>query len=552
MLTVLLLALGTFVSEDATCVAAGSLIATGAIDPVAGIVACVVGIVVGDTGLWFLGRTGTRAVRLVPWVQRLLARSAGTHSQLSASLQRHAGKAILASRFIPGTRLPLYLGAGAIGVPAATFIGFSLIAASVWTPALVLLAARLHNTGSSLSAARLAGPVVGLGMAALAIPILALVRASAVRALRVEWDPVLARLRFRVAGFRVRVAARLARWSRWEFWPSWVLYAPVSLWIGWLSIRYRGFATLTAANPAIPDGGSLGESKFDILAQLPSQWTIPSARIGTDDLAKRLEQLRTHAQGAGWSLPLILKPDVGQRGLGVRMIRCWTDAERYLADVTGPVLAQPYHDGPFEAGVFYYRMPDWPRGRLLSITDKIFPEIVGDGRSTLEELIWRHPRYRMQADTFVSRHRASLARVLPAGERFRLAVAGNHAQGTMFCDGAHLLTPALEGRIDEIARQCPGFFIGRFDIKYRSVEAFTTGRDFAIVELNGVTAEPTSIYDPNASIWAAWRMMCRQWSLVFAIGAANRRVGARISSLGRLAALARMHMTTRIAYQISD
>ena len=396
-----------------------------------------------------------------------------------------------------------------------------------------------------MSATTLAGSVAGLGMAALAIPILALVRTLALRALREEWDRAL-------AGLRVRVAARLARWSRWEFWPSWVLYAPVSLWIGWLSIRYGGFATLTAANPAIPDGGSVGESKFDILAQLPQRWTIPSVRIGMDEVEKRLAQLRTHAEGAGWSLPLILKPDVGQRGLGVRMVRCWTDAERYLADVTGPVLAQPYHDGPFEAGVFYYRMPEWPRGRLLSITDKIFPEIVGDGRSTLEELIWRHPRYRMQADTFLSRHRASLARVLAAGARFRLAVAGNHAQGTMFCDGAPLLTPALEARIDEIARQCPGFFIGRFDIRYRSVEAFTAGRDFAIVELNGVTAEPTSIYDPNASIWAAWRMMCRQWSLVFAIGAANRRIGARVSSLRRLAALARMHMTTRIAYQISD
>src|SRR5689334_8661813 len=359
MLTVLSLVLGTFVSEDATCVAAGVLVATGAIDPVAGIVACVAGIVSGDAGLWVLGRTGMRVVRLVPWVQRLLARSAGAHPQLSASLQRHAGKAILASRFLPGTRLPLYLGAGAIGVPATTFVVFSLIAASIWTPALVLLAARLHVSGSSVSATRLAGSVAGLGMAALAIPLFALVRTLAVRAFRLARDRV-------SAGFRVRIAARLARWSRWEFWPSWVLYVPVSLWIGWLSIRYGGFATLTVANPAIPDGGSVGESKFDILAQLPSQWTIPSVRIGADDLAKRLEQLRTQAEGAGWSLPLILKPDVGQRGLGVRMVRCWTDAERYLADVTGPVLAQPYHDGPFEAGVFYYRMPDWPRGRLLS------------------------------------------------------------------------------------------------------------------------------------------------------------------------------------------
>jgi membrane protein DedA with SNARE-associated domain len=147
MLTALSLALGTLVSEDATCVAAGVLIATGRIDPAVGIIACVTGIVVGDIGLWLLGRTGMRVVCLVPWVRRLLSQITETRSPLSARLQRHAGKAILASRFLPGTRLPLYLGAGAIGVPARTFVVFSLIAASIWTPALVLLAARLHGTG---------------------------------------------------------------------------------------------------------------------------------------------------------------------------------------------------------------------------------------------------------------------------------------------------------------------------------------------------------------------------------------------------------------------
>lgn len=534
MLMLLSIAMSTLVSEDATCIATGVLIASGRVDAAAGIFACVTGIVAGDAGLWLLGRIGMRALPLVPWLRGVLRRSTAGQPQLSLWLQRHAGKAILASRFLPGTRLPLYLAAGAIGVPARTFVVFALIAAAAWTPGVVLLATRLHGAGPLFSSSHPAESVARLALAALAIPIFALARTVAVPSLR------------------MRLAARLARWSRWEFWPSWVLYAPVSLWLAWLSIRHGGFATLTAANPAIPDSGSVGESKFDILVQLPPQWTIPSIRIEIGDVSTRAEQLRAHTERAGWSLPLILKPDVGQRGLGVRLVRSWSDAERYLADVAGRVLAQPYHDGPFEAGVFYYRMPDWRRGRLLSITDKVFPEVVGDGRSTLEQLIWRHPRYRMQADTFLLRHRASLTRVLGEGERFRLAVAGNHAQGTMFRDGAHLMTEALEARIDEIARQCPGFFIGRFDIRYRNVDAFKAGDDFAIVELNGVTAEPTSIYDPDASIWSAWRMMCRQWSLVFAIGAANRCGGARVSSLARLAGLARAHLTTRVAYQISD
>jgi len=368
----------------------------------------------------------------------------------------------------------------------------------------------------------------------MALPLIALARALAVPSLR------------------VKLAARLARWSRWEFWPSWILYAPVSLWIMWLAVRHGGFATLTAANPSIPDGGSVGESKYDILAKLPEQWTVPSLLVTTGIVDDRVRHLRSGFEARGWHMPIVLKPDVGQRGAGVRLIRDWAEAHRYLDDVSGAVLAQPYHAGPYEAGVFYYRMPGWQAGRLLSITDKVFPEVVGDGESSLESLIWRHPRYRLQAHTFLSRHRETASRVVAAGETVRLAIAGNHAQGTTFRDGSHLITPELETRIDEIAQHSPGFFIGRFDLRYTDVDAFKAGRDLAIVELNGVTAESTNIYDPGASIWSAWRMLCRQWSLVYAIGAANRRNGVKVSSLRRLVALVRVHLTSRVAYQVSD
>src|SRR5436305_187779 len=77
-----------------------------------------------------------------------------------------------------------------------------------------------------------------------------------------------------------------------------------------------------------------------------------------------------------------------------------------------------------EAGVVYYRSPGEDKGRFFSITDKVFPVLVVDGVRTLEELIWRHPRYRMQAVTFLARHDAERGRVLAAGERFPLALAG--------------------------------------------------------------------------------------------------------------------------------
>ena len=69
------------------------------------------------------------------------------------------------------------------------------------------------------------------------------------------------------------------RLTRWEFWPMWLFYAPVALWTIWLALRYRGFGTIAAANPGMPDGGIVGESKFEILSRLPAESTIPSAAL---------------------------------------------------------------------------------------------------------------------------------------------------------------------------------------------------------------------------------------------------------------------------------
>jgi hypothetical protein len=201
------------------------------------------------------------------------------------------------------------------------------------------------------------------------------------------------------------------------------------------------------------------------------------------------------------------------------------------------LLLQAAHDGPYEAGVFYVRRPGEVKGRIFSITDKRFPWIVGDGGSTLEALVRADPRYRLQADVFLTRHALDRDRVLALGDRFRLAQAGNHCQGTQFLDGRALLTPALEARIDAIAQGFDGFFFGRFDVRYRDRDAFMAGTDLAIVELNGVTSEATHIYDPAGSLWQAWRTLAEQWSLAFAIGAENMARGHRPTGAGELARL---------------
>ena len=78
------------------------------------------------------------------------------------------------------------------------------------------------------------------------------------------------------------------------------------------------------------------------------------------------------------------------------------------------------------------------------------------------------------------------------------------------------------------------------------------GRDLAIVELNGATAECTNIYDPARSLLSAYRQLFVQWRLVFAIGALNRRAVGAGSSPARLAQLLRAHLTTGTPFPVSD
>lgn len=514
---------GTFVSEDLTCIAAGELIRRAELDWMIGVVGCTLGIFLGDVALWMLGRTlGARVLNL-PWIKRQL--NARRVDELGRWMDRNAVGAVIAARFLPGTRVPLYLTAGIVKSDSRRFLLAAMLAALVWTPMLVLLAAAF---GESFSAPFKG--FIGTGWPAIGVAI-----AVAYVLLRICCQLV-------TEMGRAKLIARVSLLWRWEFWPMIVFYPPVALWVAWLSLRHRGFTTITAANPGIPHGGFVGESKYQILSNLKHAMVSPTMLIhSTGEL-----------DSIPFKYPIILKPDVGQRGAGVRLIRSRDEAEAHLQAVDGAVIAQPFHPGPHEAGVFYYRIPGQARGRIFSITDKQFSQIIGDGVSTIEQLIWRHPRYRMQAGTFLKRHAAEADRVLNEGEAFALAVAGNHCQGTMFRDGSHLITPALEAAIDRIARSFDGFHFGRFDVRYGDVAAFKRGDDLTVIELNGITSESTNIYDPSRTLIWAYRMLFAQWRILFTIGSANRALGHRVSGLGELLREVARHYTSPRADALSS
>lgn len=117
----------TFVSEDLTCIASGLLIRSRQLDGFVGVAGCFLGIFVGDMGLWLMGRACGRRVLDTAWVRRRV--SAARIERMGDWFDRRGWTAIVAARFVPGTRLPVYLGAGMLGRRADRFVLWALLAA---------------------------------------------------------------------------------------------------------------------------------------------------------------------------------------------------------------------------------------------------------------------------------------------------------------------------------------------------------------------------------------------------------------------------------------
>ena len=507
------LALATLVSEDLTCIAAGLLVAAGKLTFGPATAACFGGIFAGDLLLVLTGRCLGRGA-LTRWPLRGRVSEAAVTRAERWFLARGAW-VILASRFMPGTRLPTYVAAGMLRMPWAKFIGWFALACALWTPLLV-------------------GAAVVAGEAALGwLQAWAHVSAWLVVTGLLVWG--LARVGVQAATWRGRrlLLGKWRRLTRWEFWPRWAVYPPVVAYCVWLAVRYRGATLFTAVNPGIGAGGGLvGESKSEILTGLAGAGDKVAAWVVVESvpMAEREEAVETFAETHGW--PVVLKPDVGERGTGVVIARDMAAARAALVAEPGVLIAQRYVAG-VEYGVFYVRLPGAARGAIFAVTDKRMVHVTGDGTRTLEELILADDRAVCMGSFFLEKFTARLDEVPPAGARVVLTELGTHCRGAVFLDGGELVTSELVVAVDRVSRTFEGFYFGRYDVRTESAEAFQRG-EFQVIELNGLTSEATSIYDPKHPVWFGWRVLCTQWGLAFRIGAANRAGGTRPLTVGEI------------------
>lgn len=307
----------------------------------------------------------------------------------------------------------------------------------------------------------------------------------------------------------------------WEYWPFGIIQFPLFFYFAWLSFRARSFIFFSASNPGITMGGMFGESKYDVIKKIPRQYipktilvSSPATKAGVLSIISR----------NGFTFPVIFKPDLGERGFMVTKINEEGEIERYLKRMKHNFLVQELIDLPLEFGVFYTRFPNDAKGNVTSIVMKEMLTVTGDGRSSLQDLILRIDRAKLQWKNLKEVYRDKLTEIVPDGTKFELVSIGNHCLGTKFLDGSHLINKQLSETFDHISKQIEGFYFGRFDLRCASIDDLYTG-NIRVMELNGCGAEPAHIYQPGYSLRKAFSVLFTHWKNIFIIAHENAKRG---------------------------
>ena len=321
--------------------------------------------------------------------------------------------------------------------------------------------------------------------------------------------------------------------THWEYWPFGVLYFPVYFYYTWLVIRCRSFFFFTAANPTIDFGGMLGESKSEIFKLIPERFIPRYQLIEKGDTKSAL----AFAQKLGF--PLVCKPDIGERGNLVEVIKTESALENYISKCPVNFLMQEFANYPIELGVFFIKLPGESIGKVTSIVQKDFLHVIGDGQLTVHQLLEKSPRAMLQLDFDHPRFAEVMRRIPANGEKVIVESIGNHCRGTTFLNKTSQATEKLHQAFSELANQINGFHFGRFDLRCNSFEELEELKNFKILELNGAGAEPGHIYQPGFPLWKGYQAILWHLSQLAKVSRANHKSGVKYWTLKQ--GLAKMH-----------
>ena len=315
----------------------------------------------------------------------------------------------------------------------------------------------------------------------------------------------------------------LKKFTQWEYWPSYMFYIPNLPYALYLTIKGHDLTLYSAVNPSIKNSGNGTESKYKTLELIPDLLKPKSVFVSKernfDEIIKQLHQ-------KGIDYPIIAKPDIGFKGLLVKKIYSDKELSTYLKTFPIDLILQEFIGLPNECGIFYHRLPNSDKGMVSSFTLKSFLSVKGDGISNLSELVLFDKRAQHYIEMLKRNHKKIWLSIPEKDQIILLSDIGNHARGTQFINGNHLIDQKLTDMLDQLSGKIKGWYYGRLDVKYNTIEELKEGKKFIILEINGTIAEATHMYDPyHTTYFKALKTIRQHWKYLYKIAKQNLKNG---------------------------
>ena len=309
--------------------------------------------------------------------------------------------------------------------------------------------------------------------------------------------------------------------TNWEYWPTWLFSIPIFFMYLIQGVRNFNLLFFSRVNPTILTGGFFSEEKWPIYQMFPSEYipngTLISPNTPIEGILQTLEKQKLQ-------LPLLVKPNIGERGMGIEKITSFELLQLYHARAQFAYIIQEYVAFDKEMSVLVYRNPDEKTVHVTSVCLKEKLTLVGDGHSTLRKLALSHYRSRVQWSRLSRNFNADT--VLETDEKLVLEPIGNHCRGTTFKNGNYLIDERFQAAMHTLFHSMTGqVYYGRFDIMYTTLEDLRVLKHFKVVEFNGVGSEPAHIYHPGFSLLKAYSCMWQHIKILGDIALAQKIKG---------------------------
>lgn len=319
------------------------------------------------------------------------------------------------------------------------------------------------------------------------------------------------------------------RITNWENYSNNVFLFPLYVFAVYKAIVNRTMWLFSTANPEMTFGSFFGLTKSEVYHLLP-KGTYPDTILIQP--TNSFSEVLTKIESINLEYPFIVKPDVGMVGLMVRVVNDEEQLKNYHDLVQADWIAQAFVPFDVEVGLFYVRHPNEKKGRIVGLSEKKPLSVIGNGISTLGQLIKDDVRaYQWEEEIF--RKKSKLWDTVPAkGEFVQLIQTGNRKNGARLVELVEEVDEDLVALFDKISHHSGKIFYGRYDIKCSSLEDLKKGKNYGILEFNGVHSGYGHLYHCGKTAKETYRTIFKMWNELYDICITNHKKGAKFTPFG--------------------